>query len=60
MKVSLDGLIRNICEVLKKSKDPQSPGYAYMLEEMAKNMKEIQRRKEEGEKVIDEFFSLYV
>jgi len=62
--VSLKGLVKNISEVLNdpevKEMYPHSGGFAYTLEEMAKNMEELKARKKEGEKVIDEFFSLYV
>lgn len=35
MKVSLDGLIANACDLLRKSRDSYGPMYAHVLEEPA-------------------------
>lgn len=64
MKVDLKGLMNNICEILEDQevtdKYNHSAAYAHLLQEMVENLAELRDRKAEGEKVIDEFFNLYV
>lgn len=64
MKVSLQGLTTKIGEILNDPDVKKLYNYSgaldYTLQEMVGNMKEMERRKAEGEQVIDEFFNLYV
>ena len=57
MNVSLNGLLRSVGLNITGE---QAGGYRYALAELLKNLKELKSRKAEGEKVIDEFFELYV
>lgn len=58
MMVSLHGLIRNATRAIKGAGDGR--GVAFELDTLLKNLRELKSRKAEGEKVLDEFFALYV
>ena len=54
MKVSLEGIL------LYSEKERMNKGGKYMLKELYGNLKKMKERKNEGEKVLDEFFNLYI
>lgn len=57
MKISLIGLLENAA----RNCDTLGDGLtSFALRELARNMTEMAERKEEGVKVLDEFFALYV
>lgn len=64
MKVSLSGLLKKAamaCEA--KRTDGGSHFYGgegFAIRELLQNLQELKTRKAEGEKVIDEFFKVYV
>lgn len=56
MCISLTGLLERTAKILDQGGDT---GRAFDLRTLLKNLKELEQRKTEGEKVIEEFFALY-
>jgi hypothetical protein len=56
--VSLTGLIRNACSAMRKK---DRAGWAFMLEELHGNLKEVKEAHDAGrsKEILDEFFDLY-
>jgi hypothetical protein len=57
MTVSLGGVLRKSARFMDAH--GEDTGLSFMLDELLKHLKELRDRKAEGEKVIDEFFTLY-
>lgn len=58
MMQSLPGLINNAARHIEQDGDTR--GFAFDLRHLLKNLKELHQRKAEGQKVLDEFFAVYV
>jgi hypothetical protein len=57
LTISLTGAISQSARTLEGVGDP---GLAVVLRELLKNLAELRERKAEGQKVLDEFFRVYV
>ena len=61
MKENLDGLLRNAGDAAKRGDKMYGGMYAFSLEELAKNLRELRDRTRAGDMAaLDEFFSIYV
>ena len=61
MKCNLDGLLRNAAAELTDEDGCSVNGYAFALEELATNLREVRDRVQAGDMaVLKEFFSIYI
>lgn len=57
MTQSLSGLLNKAADIVERRGG--SAGLDFALRELLQNLQELRERKSEGEKVLDEFFSVY-